>query len=350
MKNHKPQLTLIKSQSSSLPPRRPDHSLPDAIQDFLDTKRSKCRPTTLITYASVLNRYTAFVGDDHWPPTYRGILAWFNDLHRRQVTQTTIFSYWLQLRTFFNFLEKAEVLTARENPVRFIYKLEVIPEDPDLPPMAFPPEDLDELFRYLEPSAQSGDREAIRNLALLRLAYLTGVRQTGLATLALPQLDMAGRSVTVLAIHNKNKKNQPVYFDDRVAAAVQAWLDIRPRREGVDQVFVSLRGKVGKAMGFKALYAILQRVCQAAGVEQRKFHALRHSSALDALAAGIDLEKIQKQLGHASLHTTMKYLRGRDEDRARAYREQSLSESLARRAAARQQAEAAKAAGTDQAA
>ena len=57
-----------------------------------------------------------------------------------------------------------------------------------------------------------------------------------------------------------------------------------------------------------------------AGIEPRKFHALRHSSALDALDAGISVEKVQRELGHASLTTTMKYLRGRDEDRRRGHR------------------------------
>jgi integrase len=81
---------------------------------------------------------------------------------------------------------------------------------------------------------------------------------------------------------------------------------------------------------------MLQRVCEGAGIDRRRFHALRHSSALDALDAGISVDKVQRQLGHANLQTTLNYLRGRDEDRARAYRECSLSKSLAERAAIRQ--------------
>jgi integrase len=80
----------------------------------------------------------------------------------------------------------------------------------------------------------------------------------------------------------------------------------------------------------RALYDILQRWCDKAGIPRRKFHALRHSSALDAIDEGISIDKVQKQLGHSSIQTTMRYLRGRDPDRARAYREHSLSKRLKR--------------------
>ncbi len=141
--------------------------------------------------------------------------------------------------------------------------------------------------------------------------------------------------MTIPAEYNKNKKGQEVYFDVQVKANLQDWLAIRPQRDGVENVFVSLRGQTGAAMTPRGIYAMLQRVCDAAGVKRRKFHALRHSSALDALEAGISVEKVQQQLGHASLLTTMKYLRGRDEDRRRAYQECSLSDSLDKRAAKR---------------
>ena len=83
----------------------------------------------------------------------------------------------------------------------------------------------------------------------------------------------------------------------------------------------------------QALYAILQRQSDAAKIRRRKFHALRHTGALDALEEGIDVVKVQAQLGHASIETTMLYMRGRVEDRARAYRDHSLSSGLARRVA-----------------
>lgn len=337
-----PNLRLIKSVGPIKPPARTPATGPlhDHLQEFLQIKRRTCRATTLTTYAGVIERYVAFVGADHWPPTWRGVVDWFDQMEADGLSKSTVHSYWLQVRTFLNFLEKIEAIEPQNNPVRFINKLEVAPPDPDLPPVAFPPEDTDALLRHLNQVIHSATREAerneaIRNRALLRFAYVTGIREAAIAALPLTALSLRRRCVVIPAEFNKNKKIQEVYFDAQVKADLQAWLDIRPRRDQVSNIFVSLRGRVGDEMTGKSIYAILQRVCDAAGVDRRKFHALRHSSALDALDAGISIEKVQRQLGHASLTTTMKYLRGRDEDRQRAYQEHSLSDSLAERAAKR---------------
>ncbi len=76
---------------------------------------------------------------------------------------------------------------------------------------------------------------------------------------------------------------------------MQAWLDIRPQRDDVGNIFVSLREQVGAAMTPKGIYAMLQRVCDAVKVKRRKFHALRHSSVLDALVfRGVSLPTVIK--------------------------------------------------------
>ncbi|MCB0194559.1 MAG: tyrosine-type recombinase/integrase [Anaerolineae bacterium] len=329
----KAQLRLIKNVLLS---HREAGLLRHWIQKFIKIKKRQCRGTTIKTYSSVLNGYADFVGDDHWPPSWEKIADWFDYLENQKVSETTIHSYWIQLRTFLNFLEKIEALEHKDNPTHSIYKLGIAPSKPDLDPVAFPPEDLNTIFEYLESLAKTNNREAIRNRALIRFSYVTGIREAGVSDLRLSHLDIDNRCVHLPARTNKSKRRHRPYFDDQVASDLEAWLVVRPQRDEVDNVFVSLRGCVGAPISPKGIYSMLQRVCKAAGINRRKFHALRHSSALDALESGISVDKVQKQLGHANLQTTMNYLRGRDEDRARAYQERSLSENLARLAATRQ--------------
>ncbi len=76
------------------------------IQEFLQIKKRACRPATLKTYSSVLDQYAGFAGDNDWPPIWQDILAWLDHLEASGLTQATIHTYWVQLRTFLNFLEK----------------------------------------------------------------------------------------------------------------------------------------------------------------------------------------------------------------------------------------------------
>lgn len=326
-----PQLRLVQDQRD-LSSAMCAQELQAHIADFLTAKRRKWRPSTYTNYHCILNLYVAHVGADHWPPTRRGVLSWLDTLHASGVTQTTINTYWIHLRTFLNFLEKSGEILASDNPVHQIVALELDPEPEDLPPVAFPDEDLEKLFEYLETQVALGDVYAIRDLAVLRLAYITGAREGEIALLLLERHDLANAEITIPGTTSKGKKMRTVYFDDQVVHDLAAWLKVRPYHPKVQHLFVSLGGHTpcGSPIKPRALYDILQRRCKQAGIPRRKFHALRHSSALDALDEGISPDKVQKQLGHASLQTTMRYLRGRDKDRARAYREHSLSKRLKR--------------------
>ncbi|MCK6625584.1 MAG: tyrosine-type recombinase/integrase [Anaerolineae bacterium] len=305
-------------------------NLKSQITDFLQAKRRKWRPKTYSNYRSILNLYAAHVGPNHWPPTRRGVLSWLDALDASGCCQTTINTYWIHLRAFLNFLEKSGEITPANNPVHQIVALELDPEPEDLPPVSFPDDDLDRLFEYLETEAATGDLYAIRDLAILRLAYITGAREGEIARLTLERRNLDNYEAIILAWTSKGKKLRTIYYDDQVYLDLKAWLEVRPEQPGVQQLFVSLGGRNprGSPMNPDALYDVLQRRCDQAGIPRRRFHALRHSSALDALDEGISLDKVQKQLGHASIQTTMRYLRGRDPDRARAYREHSLSKRL----------------------
>ncbi len=47
------------------------------------------------------------------------------------------------------------------------------------------------------------------------------------------------------------------------------------------------------------------RWCDTAGIERFRVHDLRHFYARHALRRGIDLEMVQKQLGHKDIRTIM---------------------------------------------
>lgn len=300
------------------------------IEDYLATKRFRWRPKTLEINTSILKLYLAYVGEG-FPPTRKGVLSWLASVAQKR-SEATVYTYWTHLKAFFNYLEKVSALEAAQNPVREILALGVAPPKPDLLPAAFPASELLRLLEHLEAEAQTGDRLAIRDLAIILFAYVTGCRSGEIARLRLADLDLKRRQALIRAEGKKSKRHHWVVFDSAVAQVLERWLELHPAPAG-GMVFVALGGRagVGQPVTGGTLLQMLRRRCDEVGIPRRKFHALRHASALDALEAGISVDKVQRQLGHASLATTMVYLRGRLEDRARSYEVGDLSGRLRRK-------------------
>ncbi|HKQ59185.1 MAG TPA: tyrosine-type recombinase/integrase, partial [Candidatus Eisenbacteria bacterium] len=147
---------------------------------------------------------------------------------------------------------------------------------------------------------------ALRDRAMLELAYASGLRVSELLAVETTQLDLAGRSVTVTG---KRDKQRTVPFGRAAEKALEDWLD-RGRaqvvRDGRSRlVFVNARGGALSRMGF---WKILRGHARAAGLATRVHpHALRHSFATHLLEGGADLRVVQELLGHASVATTAIY-------------------------------------------
>ena len=138
-----------------------------------------------------------------------------------------------------------------------------------------------------------------RDLAVLELLYAAGLRVSELCGLDRGDIDLRGRTVTVLG---KGGKQRRVPVHDAAVAALRGWFD-----DGRDQMdgppgaaFVNRRGA---RLGPRDVRRILDR--RAASPTHP--HALRHTYATHLLDGGADLRVVQELLGHSSLATTQIY-------------------------------------------
>ncbi len=138
-----------------------------------------------------------------------------------------------------------------------------------------------------------------RDLAVLELLYAAGLRVSELCGLDRGDVDLRGRTVTVLG---KGGKQRRVPVHDAAVAALQAWFeDGREDMEGPPEAaFVNRRG--GR-LGPRDVRRILDR----RAVSPTHPHALRHTYATHLLDGGADLRVVQELLGHSSLATTQVY-------------------------------------------
>ena len=272
------------------------------IEAFLDELRTGRRlsPRTVDAYARDLGDYLGFAGRyalHGWAeatPTF--VDGYFAALLRRGLSGATVARRRSALRGFHGHLARhgggAPDPLAQLPPARREQKL----------PHALSVEDVERLLAQPEGETSL----ALRDRALLELAYASGLRVSELLGIETAHLDLARRTVTVTG---KRDKQRAVPFGRAAERALRQWLGRgRPAlaRDGrVRAVFVNARGGRLSRMGF---WKILRGHARAAGIAIRVHpHALRHSFATHLLQGGADLRVVQELLGHASVATTSIY-------------------------------------------
>jgi site-specific recombinase XerD len=171
----------------------------------------------------------------------------------------------------------------------------------------FPPEPLtpEEVRRLLQ-ACSSAAPTGIRNRALLVVLYRGGLRIS--EALALKPKDLDAKAGTVRVLHGKGDKARTVGLDVLAFEAVARWVDVR-RNLGINNhapVFCTLKGR---RLSPAYVRALLPRLARKANITKRVHaHGLRHTHAAELANEGVPLHVIRKQLGHASLATTDRYL------------------------------------------
>ncbi len=146
----------------------------------------------------------------------------------------------------------------------------------------------------------------LRNRALIALLYRAGLRINEALSLYPKDLELTDGSVRVL--HGKGGRSRTVGLDPGAAAIIERWLDVRSRLGlgGRHPVVCTLRGR---PMSAAYVRVMLKRLAARAGIDKRVHaHGLRHTHAAQLRAEGVDIGIISRQLGHASITTTARYL------------------------------------------
>jgi integrase/recombinase XerD len=147
---------------------------------------------------------------------------------------------------------------------------------------------------------------AVRDRALLEMAYATGLRATELVALTLEEVDVEEELVRVTG---KRSRERIVPFGSRAKDALVRYLDgARPhfvKDRGERGVFLTRLGRRFTRMGY---WKLLRGYARAAGLRSAVSpHTLRHSCATHLLEGGCDLRVVQEFLGHRSIETTRIY-------------------------------------------
>jgi len=159
----------------------------------------------------------------------------------------------------------------------------------------------------------------VRDRAMLHLAFAAGLRVSELISLRLDHLD--GQTCSRIHIMGKGRRERILPLWKETAAALKAWLAIRPRN-GSPELFPNAAGRAMTRYGFEHILA--KHVTVAAkrqpSIAKKRVtpHVLRHTCAMHTLRATRDVRKVSIWLGHTSIQSTEVYLRADPTERLEA--------------------------------
>jgi integrase/recombinase XerC len=196
-------------------------------------------------------------------------------------------------RTFSRFGTRRGILT--EDPARTL----AFPRRPRRLPRTLPQVELSAAL-----DAIAGDERALRDRALLELAYSSGLRLSELVGLNRGDLD---RRAGLVRVRGKGRRERIVPVGEAALGSLDRYLATRSRpvTRGDEPVFTG-RGDA-RLSGRTVQRVVVRRLGQVATGLGVTPHALRHSFATHLLDRGADLRAIQELLGHASLSSTQVY-------------------------------------------
>jgi len=156
------------------------------------------------------------------------------------------------------------------------------------------------MFEAAEDRAASGERTAVRNLALIELLYGSGLRASELV--GLPSGSVRPGQ-PFLMVRGKGAKERLVPISTRAQAAVGQWREQVP--SGSPWLFPSGKSHLSRVR----LFQIVRAMAADGGISPERVspHVLRHAFATHLLSGGADLRVLQSLLGHSDIATTQIY-------------------------------------------
>lgn len=167
------------------------------------------------------------------------------------------------------------------------------------------------LPRILDPTdatALLAAARTFRDRAMLLAMLLGGLRRCEVLGLQLTDIDLADRKITITegkGGHHRIVPVAPGFF-----AALTDYLNFeRPPETATSSVFVVLKGpRRGRSLSAAGIDETIKGARRRAGLTWVTCHMLRHTCLTRLREAGMSLEAVQAQAGHASIESTRIYL------------------------------------------
>ena len=268
-------------------------------------------PHTVAAYRRDLLELAAMAGAPAWEAiVHADIRRCASTLHGQSLGARSIARKLSSWRGFFDWLSQQIPLAA--NPVDGVRA----PRRAKSLPKALSVDDAVHLVSGGAARRGHPEPDELCNRAMFELMYSSGLRVSELAGLDVAYVKPAAGAAGPLGwldldagevlVTGKGNKMRRVPVGSHAAAALQAWLAVRPpARDGGNALFLSNRAT---RVSPRVIQLRLARHAAQAGTAVKVHpHVLRHSFASHVLQSSGDLRAVQEMLGHASITSTQVY-------------------------------------------
>ena len=217
---------------------------------------------------------------------------------KRNLGSSTISKIIAIIKSFFNYLEEEDITV--KNPTRKIR----VPKKINKIPSVMSKYEVDSVIRSVDFAPLRCRKNAVRDKLVLSLLYYTGIRRNELLNLNWTDLNLS--KSTLIIRRGKGGKDRLIPLHKALTELLDKYLDKRLPLK-TDALII---GKQGRRMCKCSFVNLLKIYFALSGLKRKGYtaHSFRHSFATHLVEAGVDLFKVQKLLGHASLDTTKIYI------------------------------------------
>lgn len=204
----------------------------------------------------------------------------------RGISNRTLENTRANLSAFFQWMTNDEIIS--KNPIAGIKPIKY-------------PDEIKKPFSEIEIDALRGACASLKERALVEVLLSTGVRVSELSLMDVKDINFDTMSVHV--VHGKGSKERMTYTTPVCISHLKAYID--NRSEDGEALFYNSRHE---RLCTSGIQFILHELAKRAHVDNVHPHRFRRTFATNLAKRGMDVQEIQKLMGHSNINTTMGYI------------------------------------------